>query len=388
MRRRLNVLHIITKLELGGAQKNALYIAGLLDKERYNLSLLSANKGILVADALKISGVNPTFLPTLERPINPVKDFLTLIRLVRFIKDKKFDIVHTHSSKAGILGRWAARLAGVPVIVHTIHGWGFHHGQNPLARRFFIFLERVTAKITDKLIAASESDIKNGLAAGIAAQEKYTLIRYGIPIREFTDCRVDVRKKKQELGLKEDSPVVGMVACFKPQKAPEDFLKVAAMVKEGLPETKFLLVGDGILRRKLEALRNQLGLKNDVVFSGWRRDIPQILPVLGVFVLTSLWEGLPVVILEAMACGLPVVTTATSGAQELVRPGINGFVAALGDTQTMARKISLLLRDKALSHKMGQEGKRLLDDPGFRVENMVKDVDGLYQNSAWGKKLS
>lgn len=383
---RLNLLQIITELELGGAQKNVLHIAALLDKDRYELSLLSSNKGILAADALNIPKVNAAFLPALRRPISPLRDLLTLIQLTRFIKNNKFDLVHTHSSKAGILGRWAARFAAAPVILHTVHGWGFNQRQNPLTRGFFAFLERITARVTDKLIAVSEGDIRTGLDAGIAAPDKYALIRYGIPVEEFSGCRDGIKKKKEELGLNADSPVVGMVACFKPQKAPRDFLKIAALVKKDFPETKFLMVGDGILRRKSEGLRDRLGLKEDVFFTGWRRDIPRILPVLDVFVLTSLWEGLPVVILEAMACALPVVATSTEGARELIRPGINGFLAPLGDVRAMAQKIGVLLKDKALSHKMGQEGRRLLT-AGFRVENMVQEIGRLYQDLARKKGL-
>lgn len=379
--RRLNVLHIITKLELGGAQKSALYIVTLLNKDRYNLWLVSSNEGVLVPDALNIPKINVSFLPTLKRTIDLIRDFLTLISLTRFIKNKKFDIVHTHSSKAGILGRWAARFAGVPVILHTIHGWGFHDRQNPLMRRFFIFLERITAKITDKLISVSQSDIKKGLDAGIATADKYTLIRYGIPIREFANCKVNIKKKKEELGLKTDSPVVGMVACFKPQKAPEDFLKVVAIVKKVFPETKFLLVGDGILRKKLENLRNRFNLKKDLVFAGWRRDIPQIMSILDVWVLTSLWEGSPINLLEAMACALPIVATSTGGAQEIIQNGVNGFLVPAGDIQAMAQRIVTLLENKVLACKMGQEGRKSLDF-SFEIKYTVKQIDKLYQTLA------
>lgn len=384
--RRLNVLHIVTKLELGGAQKSALDIVSILNKTKYNLSLVSSNEGILVPDVLDIPQINATFLPALKRTISPLKDFITLISLTRFIKKKKFDIVHTHSSKAGILGRWAAKLAGVPMILHTVHGWGFHHRQNPLTRRLFIFLERLTAKITDKLIAVSQSDIKRGLNARIGTEDKYVLVRYGIPLQEFTGCQVDIKKKKEELGIKTGSPIVGMVACFKPQKAPEDFLRTAALVKKDFPEAKFLLVGDGVLRRKLEGLRKRFALEKEVIFTGWRRDIPQILSILDVFVLTSLWEGSPIVLLEAMACALPVVTTSTGGAQETIHNGSNGFIVNFGDIEAMARKIVSLLKNTDLARKMGREGRRLLD-PSFEVEHMVKQVDRLYQTLGKEKKL-
>ncbi len=384
--RRLNVLHIITQLELGGAQKSALYIVTLLDKRRYNLSLITSTDGILIPDVLNTPEINITFLPSLKRAVDPLRDFITLLSLTMFIKDKKFDIVHTHSSKAGILGRWAAKLAGVPVILHTVHGWGFHHRQNSLARRLFIFLERITAKITHRLIVVSQSDIKKGLDAGIATAHKYTLIRYGIPRQEFTNCKVDIQKKKKELGLKAGSPLVGMVACFKPQKAPQDFLKAAAIVQKKFAEAQFLLIGDGLLRGKLEGLRDRFGLKENLFFAGWRRDVAEIMSVLDVLVLTSLWEGLPIVLLEAMASALPVVATSTGGAQETVQNGINGFLVPCGDVEAMAQRINTLLKNKALARKMGQEGKRFLDS-SFEVKYMVEKTDKLYQHLGKEKGL-
>jgi len=384
--RKLNILHIITKLELGGAQKSTLHTVDLLNKDRYNLSLISSNAGILIPEARSIPQIDLSLLPTLKRAVDPLKDFFALVGLIRLINNKKFDIVHTHSSKAGILGRWAARLAGVPVVLHTIHGWGFHQWQHPLTRKFFIFLERITAKITDQLIAISQSDIKKGLAAGIGAADKYTLVGYGIPLREFADCQADIKKKKEELGIKTDSPVVGMVACFKPQKAPGDFLKVAALIKKDFPETKFLMVGDGVLRRKLEGLRKKFALEKDVIFTGWRRDIPQILSILDVFALTSLWEGSPIVLLEAMASAVPIVATSAGGAQEIIRNGINGFLVSPGNIRTMTQRVATLLGNKVLARKMGQEGRRLLDT-SFEVEHMVKQVDRLYQALGKEKRL-
>ncbi|GAH03767.1 unnamed protein product, partial [marine sediment metagenome] len=216
--RKLNILHIITKLELGGAQKSTLHIIDLLNKDRYNLSLISSNAGILIPEARSIPQIDLSLLSILKRAVDPVKDFFALVSLIKLIKRKKFDIVHTHSSKAGILGRWAAKLAGVPVVLHSVHGWGFHHRQNPLTRRLFIYLERITAKITNRLIAVSQSDIKGGLNARIGTEDKYTLLRYGISLQKFIGCQADIKKKKEELGIKTDSPIVGMVACFKPQK--------------------------------------------------------------------------------------------------------------------------------------------------------------------------
>ena len=185
--KKIKILHIITQLDLGGAQKNALDIVRLLDKNRYAIYFVSSNKGLLLKETLHIPGVKTVFLPSLKRSINLLADLLTLFRLTLLFKKEHIELVHTHSSKAGILGRWAAHLAGVPVIVHTIHGWSFHNRLNPLMNSCYVFLERITAKFTNKLIAVSSSDIQKGLKHNIATKDRYALIHYGIA-RDGSEC--------------------------------------------------------------------------------------------------------------------------------------------------------------------------------------------------------
>ncbi|HEC36359.1 MAG TPA: glycosyltransferase family 1 protein, partial [Anaerolineae bacterium] len=162
------------------------------------------------------------------REVNPVKDLLALVRLTRLIRQGRYTIVHTHSSKAGILGRWAAHLAGVPVIVHTVHGWGHHERQHPLVRRFYILLERATQRITDKLIVVSPRNTQKGLADGIGAPQKYITIRSGIELDRFRKPSRPREAVRAELGIPQDAPVVGTVTRLSPQKAPLDFIVAAA----------------------------------------------------------------------------------------------------------------------------------------------------------------
>lgn len=371
---KINILYVITKLELGGAQKQLLDLISLLDTERYNTFLITARRGLLIPDALSIRCLTVKFSPFLERAINPFKDLLALAEIYRFIKKNKIRIVHTHSSKAGILGRWAARLAKAEIILHTVHGWSFHDYQPRLLKIFFIWLERISARFTDKLIVVSNYDKQKGLDNHIGEESKYLLIRYGINFSEFG---VDDRNIRKELGIDNNELVVGMVSCLKHQKSPKDFVKLAYLINQILPDIKFLLVGDGILRQRIKRLIAKFNLQNQVILTGWRRDIPRILSAIDVFVLTSLWEGLPVSILEAMAASLPVVATQTSGIKEVVREGKSGFLVAPRHTEKMAEKLSYLLRDERLRRQIGQNASASLDSD-FSLENMGKHTENLY----------
>ena len=289
-------------------------------------------------------------------------------------------MVHTHSSKAGILGRWAAKLAGVHVIVHTIHGWSFHSRLHFLTGFFYVFLERITAKFTDKLIAVSASDIQKGLDEQIASKDKYALIHYGIRKEQFLNCRIDINKKKRELGLDINSSLVGMVACLKPQKSPRDFIKAASLVKRSNHRVQFLLVGDGALRKKVEELVKDFNLEENLILTGWRKDIPEIMSCFDILVLSSLWEGQPLVFLEAMYSRLPIVAYNVDGAKEIVRDGINGFLAAPGDFTALASRINHLLRNRELLKKMGENGFNSVMNNGYHIERMLEDLDRLYCN--------
>ena len=377
MLRKIDLLHIITNLELGGAQKNALYTITNLDAARYNKHFICAPGGLLCKEASEILDTDFQFLSILKRKINPLKDLRALFFLTRYMRNKKIDIVHTHSSKAGILGRWAARLAGVPVIVHTIHGWSFNKYLNSPTKRLYIFLERITAWVTDKLIAVSKSDIRKGLDKGIGDKQRYTLIRCGITPAKSRD-KMEISRKKMEFGLDNSSPLIGMVACFKPQKNPLDFIKAASIVLKKSPEARFVSVGDGLMRERMERLIQKRALERKVMLLGWRKDVEEIMPIFDLVVLTSLWEGLPITLLEAMACGKPIVAYKIDGVEEIVKDGINGFLVRPKDIGELSEKISLLLNDKSLSKSMGEKGREILTDSSFDVSQMITGINKIY----------
>jgi len=374
------VVHIITKLELGGAQQNTLFTVANLERRKYEPVLISGTEGILVEDAKKLKDVKVYLVPELVREIRPFKDAISFLKIRRILKElkKPFSniIVHTHSSKAGILGRWAARVAGINLIIHSVHGFSFNDYQPSFLRAFYIFTERVTSLVTTRFIAVSKSNIGKGVAERIFSKDKAVLIRSGIDIREFQEVKGDRMKKKEELGADARCPLVAMIACFKTQKSPLDFVKIARIVSDNISEIRFLLVGDGVLRSEIEELIKKLGMEDKIFLLGWRNDIPGILSCIDVLVLTSLWEGLPRVFPQAMASGVPVVATEVDGAPEAIKNGLNGFLLPPKDINAMAEKVIYLIRHPKKAQEMGEKGKGLVAE--FDIWKMLAQQEELY----------
>ncbi|HCJ66686.1 MAG TPA: hypothetical protein DHV62_04995 [Elusimicrobia bacterium] len=389
--KKIKVAHIITKLELGGAQQNTLYTVEHLPRDKYEVILISGCGGILEEEAKKIPNTKVYFLPSLIREVNPICDLRAFFAIWRILCFERPDIVHTHSSKAGILARWAAWFARYslpatryPKIIHTFHGFGFNLYQKWLTMKFFIFLEYITAKITDKLVAVSEENIKTGLENKIGTTEKYILIRSGIKISHFVEVRINPEEKKKELGIQPNNLVVTTIAPFKPQKDLSTFIEMAKIVIQSPSNliTKspvFLIVGDGELRNNLQSAICNLQLEKEVILTGWRRDIPEIMRITDIFVLTGLWEGLPRTILEAMVSERPVVATAVDGNREIVKDGVTGFLVPPKEPQKMAEKVIFLLTNREIAKKMGGEGKKIIDT-SFDIDQMVNQLDSLYQS--------
>ncbi len=378
MTEKTKILHIITNLELGGAQKNALLIIDRLDSELYQKYFISSTTGLLREETNKIKSASFYFLPFLKREISPWDDLRLMFWLIRFMRKEKIRLVHTHSSKAGILGRWAAKLSGVPIIIHTIHGWSFNDYQGSLPKNLYIFLERITARITGFFVAVSQSDIRKGLDSGIGEKNQYALIRYGIDFSGESKS-LDLADRKKIIGAGENEPVVGMIACLKPQKNPLDFIKAAAIISKSVPAVKFICAGDGLLRPKMQKFIDEQGLRGKVILLGWRRDIDALLPLFDIVVLTSLWEGLPIALLEAMACSKPIVAYGVDGVKEIIRDTENGFLIKPADIAALAEKVKFLLRDKETAKRMGKKGKYFLENSAFKTEKMIEDINALYQ---------
>lgn len=383
MSAKIIVVHIITRLELGGAQQNTLYTVSHLDRDKFIPVLITGSEGILVEDARQVPDLRTFFLPALVREIAPAKDFKTLLKIRRILRGLKQEwkgnpvIVHTHSSKAGILGRWAGYFAGADIVMHSVHGFGFHPFQRSISRTLFVLAERLTSLVSDHFIVVSEANRETGIRYKLFDSENSTLIRSGISIARFRDCSADVRQLRSSLGIEEKAPLAGMIACFKPQKAPLDFVRVAAMVREKVPEARFMLVGDGELRKEIEHLSREKGLEGALVLTGWRRDMPELLKTMDMLVLTSRWEGLPRVFPQALAAGRPIVASRVDGAPEAVQDGVNGFLLKPGDLKGFAEKITLLMEDAKLRQEMGSRANEHLS--AFDIGRMVADQEKLYR---------
>jgi len=385
----IRVIHVITRLELGGAQENTLYTLGHLDPARFSGLLVTHPEGLLVADALEDNRYGKHFVSSLVREVRPARDGSALAALVGILRREVREargrvgagvpplIVHTHSSKAGILGRAAARIAGVPVVIHTVHGFGFHPRQRPGVRRFYIVLERLAARWTNHVIAVAQADLDKGVALGLFARKRASLIRSGIEIARYTGTGIDRVSAVRALGFDPARPLVGMVACLKPQKNPVDFVRAAALVAGSVPGAQFLIAGDGVLRPAVEAEILRSGLGGRLRLLGWRRDVDAIIPCLDVLVLTSLWEGLPRVFPQAMAAGRPVVAYSVDSAPEAVTEGVSGYLVAPGDYAGIAARVAELLLDPERARRMGAAGRARVG--AFDADLMVRQQEELYE---------
>ncbi len=375
------IVHVITQLELGGAQQNTLDTCARLDRERFDVYLLAGHGGLLDAEAARIEKLDLRLLHHLVRPIAPLADRKAFVEIRGHLRQIRSTgtaplLVHTHSSKAGIVGRLAARAVGATAIVHTIHGFGHPAIRNPILRRFAIATERYLAPRTDRFIAVSRANIDEGRALGLFRTTPVELIRSGFSLDAFAAPTLTQQAARDALRVPLDSQVVGMVACLKPQKAPLDFVDTAASIARRRPGVHFVLAGDGELREAVEARIAAKGLRERFHVLGWRDDIPLVLRALDVFMLTSRWEGLPRSVVQALASGVPVVANRVDGVADVIEDRRTGFVVEPGDIESAAARTLDLLADPALGARFIAAAQPLL--PEFDVHAMVAAQESLY----------
>ncbi|HSH03964.1 MAG TPA: glycosyltransferase family 4 protein [Anaerolineae bacterium] len=394
MGEKIRVVHPITRLIIGGAQENTMLTAELMNKGvvgngRYDVSVISGPQtgpeGSLIEEVEK-RGTRLTLMEQMRREISPVNDLAALWLLWRQFRREKPHIVHTHSSKAGVLGRLAAAYAGVPVIVHTVHGWSFHDRMGGRKLRLYVGLEKLAERYSQVSIVVSPKDIDKGLAQGIGQRDDYVVIRSGVEMDRFGHPQVAPAAMRAGLGIPAEALVVGSVTRLSPQKAPLDLVAAYAAIARQRPETWFVIVGDGPLRAEVEAAVAAVGLTERVVLTGLRRDVPELMAMFDLFVLSSLWEGLPRVLPQAMATGLPIVCTQADGSAEAVAEGENGYLVTRGEPLALAEKVLLLLGDEGLRGRMGAEGQKRAHE--FSALKMVQDIDQLYKRLLRAKGLA
>jgi glycosyltransferase involved in cell wall biosynthesis len=381
----IRVLHPITRLIIGGAQENTMLTADLMNKGavgdgRYKVEIVSGPQtgpeGSLIEE-VQARGTPLTIMPELLREVSPANDLKALLKLAKMMRRGRYQIVHTHSSKAGVLGRVAAKMARAPVIVHTVHGWSFHQRLSPRKLRFYVALEKLGDWCGHVAILVAEKDREKGLAQGIKNAANYPVIRSGIELDRFGHPQISPAEMRRQLGIPADALVVGSVTRLSPQKAPLDLMDAFAHIRQQFPDAWFLVVGDGPLRPEVEARIQRLGLTGRIILTGLRRDVPELMAAMDIFTLSSLWEGLPRVLPQAMATGLPIVSARADGTAEAIHEGQNGFLVEPGQPKSLAAQVVQLLQNEALRREMGAYGRQLA--PEFGAEKMVQEIDALYQ---------
>ncbi len=387
----MRVTHVITRLIVGGAQENTIAsVLGLRRKPGLEVHLISGPtygpEGSLefrlqaagASEPPKGGTPNLTIIPELIRPVHPLKDFIALRKLENIFREQKPDIVHTHSGKAGILGRLAAARAGVPVILHTIHGPSFGDFQNGLSNLIFRAAERRAAKITTHFVTVADAMRDQYLTAGIGRRDQYTRIFSGFPLAPFLAAKNDPQLRAR-LGLAPDDIVIGKIARLFKLKGHDDLLAVAPELVRQNPHLKFLLVGDGEWRGRFENLARVRGLKKHFVFTGLvsPAEIPALTGIMDILVHLSRREGLARALPQALAAGKPLVTYDCDGAREVCRDGETGFLISPGDLPQLTTRLLQLAADAALRERLGQSGQAFVRE-NFAVEKMVDELHALY----------
>ena len=376
------VLHIITRLVSGGADENTLFTVDGLDKKGYEVDLLIGRQSEeKLAECLSAHRV--IVMPQLVRDLHPLYDVVAFIRICSLIIRNRYDIVHTHTAKAGMLGRFAAKMCRIPVIVHTLHGSTFHENLSPMMNRLYRFLERKAIKITDKTITVGEDLKKRYLEAGVGHENDYVTIRSGFDMSRFRLSEEEILRRRhavrKEHGLVDSDIVIGSASRLEPRKGHTYFLDAALQISQVNRRVKFLIAGNGYYGNDLKNYTKKIGLEQNVQFLGHRTDIEDVLCAMDIFVLSSLWEGLPRVLVQCSAIGKPIITFDIEGARELVVDGENGYVVPLKNVTQLSEKVSFLVNHPEKAREMGKKGRlKVTDDWDKQV--MVEKIEKLYKD--------
>ena len=379
--KKIKILHIAAT-STGGVGLNILLLSRYLNKDQFNICVAMALGAPLDEEFAK-EGVK-IYPIRMSRKPNRLINLLGLYQLWRLIGVEKFDIVHTHTSVGGFLGRIAAKARGVPVVLWSIHGWAFNYPMGCISKKFWRAIERLLDFFTDHYVAVSRNMMDVGIQGSITVPEKVSVIYHGIETDKY-DTSGNQNNLRIELGIGENIAVVGNIGRFEPQKAVDDFLKAARIVKDNVPNVRFLVVGDGPLRNDMERLSMQLGIKDVVLFTGWQKNLKEYIGIMDIICIPSLWEALPFQLLEAMAMEKPIVATSVGGIPEVVDDGKTGILVPPSKPEIMAHAIINLIVNKRTAEEMGKAGRQRIQQL-FSVGKMIMHYEKLYLTLLKGNK--
>ena len=380
------VLRVIARLNVGGPALHVAYLtAGLADRGYETILVagtLTRGEESMASVALE-RGARIETLDDLHREVSPLRDLRAAFRLARLIRKERPAILHTHTAKAGAVGRIAALLAGgarPPIIVHTFHGHVLRGYFDPLTTLGFRTLERWLARITTVLVAVSPEVRDDLVRLHVAPASKFSVIRLGIQLDERVNAADDARRETRRLlGIPSEAFVVGWVGRMTAVKRTDDVLIAMQRLVDGGTDAYLLLVGDGPDRDHLEQYAHELGIAKCCLFLGYQEDVGRFYSAFDALLLPSANEGTPVSVIEALAARRPTVATRVGGVPDIVREGIDGFLVEVGDTQGLADRLAELARDPELRAQMGADGRsRVLER--YAVQRLVDDVDRLYRS--------
>lgn len=382
---RIRIVRIISRLNIGGPAIHVALLTALMNDETFESTLITGSIGDEEGDMTYYAaqhGVTPVMVEALGRELHPLRDIRTLWELTRLLRKLKPDVVHTHTAKAGFVGRWAARFAGVPVIVHTFHGHVFEGYFGPLKTRFFLSLEQATARITDVVLTLTQS-LRRDLADKfrIARAERITVLPLGLDLAPIAAVPRKAGAFRARIGVPAETPLVGIAGRMVPIKNHALFLDAAAQIHAQRTDVRFVIIGDGELRADLEQKIDALALREVVTVTGWISDMANAYADLDVFALSSINEGTPVTVIEALAAGCPVVATHVGGLPDLLEGGRLGKLVSSGNSHALAESILETL-DNPPDPMPGQQA--VLSQYG--IDRLVSDLSALYRAQLAKKK--
>jgi glycosyltransferase involved in cell wall biosynthesis len=379
---KIKVLRIIARLIIGGPSFHVINLNKGLDPHNFESLLVCGTENAgeqSLMDLAFAQGIKPVVISEMvaEASLKP-RDLKALYKLYCLLRRQRPDIVHTHTAKAGFLGRLAARLAKVPIVVHTYHGHILHGYHSSFKTNLLRRMEKSLAHITDCIIAVSTEVKRDLVAYGVSSPEKIMVIPLGLELEPFLNCAAHRGELRHELGIDDSAPLIGIVGRIVPIKNHRLFLDAALHVADQNPRVRFVIVGDGPLRPEMERYAYELGIANRVIFTGWRRDLQRIYADLDVLAVSSINEGTPVSAIEAMAAGRPVVATCVGGMPDLITEGEAGYLVPAEDAKALATAVASLLKDPKASRQMGQRARAVVKER-FAAQRLITDMERLYQ---------